>query len=244
MSAVRRIRSLAGAEALLLRRNPMALLTGVLTPVGLTLAVRAAPPAGQTVVIGTSLATGLAGFAMLALVYYNLVTILVARREELMLKRLRTGECTDAEILAGAAVPSALLAWGQIALAIGVFALRWPANIVVLLLGLVLGTLVFGLLAALSTTVTRTVEMAQVTTLPVLAVSSIFAVPGAIGGLPPVLTDVGQWLPMSRVVELVHQGLTGAGSLSDVLAPVLVLCAWVAVAGWATRRWFRWEPRR
>lgn len=244
MSAARRIRALAGAETLLLRRNPMALLTGAFTPVALTLAVRAAPASGQPTVSGASLATGLAGFALLALVYYNLVTILVARREELMLKRLRTGEATDAEILAGAAVPSVVLAWGQIAVAVGVFALRWPGNIAILLLGTVLGTLVFGLLAALSTTLTRTVEMAQVTTLPVLAVSCIFAVPGALGGLPPFVTDIGQWLPMSRVVELVHQGLNGSGRLSDAVAPTLVLAAWAVAAGWATRRWFRWEPRR
>ena len=191
-----------------------------------------------------SLTTGLAGFALLSVVYYNLVTILVARREELMLKRLRTGEATDVEILAGAATPSVLLAWGQIVLAIGIFSLRWPGNIAALVLGLTLGTLVFGLLAALSTALTRSVEMAQITTLPVLAVSALFALPGAFDGLPKPITEIGQWLPMSRVIELIHQGMTGSGRLTDAVAPVLVLSAWVVVAGWATRRWFRWEPRR
>jgi ABC-2 type transport system permease protein len=36
---------------------------------------------------------------------------LVARREELALKRLRTGEATDAEILAGTVAPAVAIAW-------------------------------------------------------------------------------------------------------------------------------------
>ena len=212
MSAIRRIRALAGAEALLLRRNPMALLTGILTPVSITLVVRFGQPPGKPAPSSASIIASLAGFAFLGVVYYNLVTILVARRQELMLKRLRTGEATDAEILVGAATPSVLLAWAQIALAFGIFSLRWPGNVVVLLLGLVLGTLVFGLLAAISTTLTRTVEMAQITTLPVLALSAVFAFPGALSAMPRPVATAGQWLPMSRAVELIQQGMTGSGS--------------------------------
>ena len=113
-----------------------------------------------------------------------------------------------------------------------------------MLLGLVLGTLVFGLLAALSTALTRTVEMAQITTLPVLALSAVFALPGALTAMPKPVATAGQWLPMSRVVELIQQGMTGSGRLADALASVLVLTAWTLAAAWATRRWFRWEPRR
>ena len=73
---------------------------------------------------------------------------------------------------------------------------------------------------------------------------ALFALPGAFDGLPKPITEIGRWLPMSRVIELIHQGMTGSGRLMDAVAPVLVLSAWVVVAGWATRRWFRWEPRR
>ncbi len=71
--------------------------------------------------------------------------------------------------------------------AVAVFGIAPPVNAVLTLAALILGTAVFALLAAVSSAATRTVEMAQVTTLPVLV---------------------------------------------------------IAVAGWAARRWFRWEPRR
>jgi len=56
-------------------------------------------------------------FALLSAVYCNLVTALVARREQLVLKRLRTGESTDPEILTGTAAPAIAIAWAQIAVA-------------------------------------------------------------------------------------------------------------------------------
>jgi ABC-2 type transport system permease protein len=65
-------------------------------------------------------------FALLSAVYYNLVTALVARREQLVLKRLRTGESTDPEILAGTAAPAIAIAWAEIAVA-AVAAVAWIA---------------------------------------------------------------------------------------------------------------------
>src|ERR1035441_3902167 len=57
------------------------------------------------------------------------------------------------------------------------FGMARPANAVLALVALVLGTAVFALLAAVTAAVTRTVEMAQVTTLPVLII------PVALSGL-------------------------------------------------------------
>ena len=68
-----------------------------------------------------------------------------------MLKRLRTGELTDAEILAGTVAPAVAIAWGQILLgtvaAVAVFDLRLPVNPVLVLAAVVGGTAVFVLLA-------------------------------------------------------------------------------------------------
>ena len=150
-----RIAALARAEGVLLRRNRIALLTALALPVAMVFALKAAPAvvdAGGSRGVGATLLTGLTAFALLLAVYYNLVAALVARREELVLKRLRTGETTDAEILAGTAAPAIAIAWAQIAMptvaAVAVFSVAPPANAVLTLVALILGTAVFALLAA------------------------------------------------------------------------------------------------
>jgi ABC-2 type transport system permease protein len=225
----------------------------------MTVLIRVGQPAGAgPEVSGAAVLVSLTAFALLAVVYFNLVTTLVARREELMLKRFRTGEMNDGEILAGSVAPAVALAWSQIVLAaiVGVAALHLgrPVNPVLVLVAALLGTAVFVLLAAVTTVATPTVEMAQVTATPVLIASAFVGVLGPVGDFPEPIRLVASVLPMPRVVELLNLGLTGstaqggqvgtAASFGHALVPVLILLAWVSAAGWATRRWFRWEPRR
>jgi ABC-2 type transport system permease protein len=183
---------------------------------------------------------------------------MVARREELVFKRLRSGEITDAEILAGTAAPAVAIAWIQVAVAAvaagAASGIDLQANALLVPAAVLLGTAVFVLLAAVTTVVTRTVELAQVTTLPVLMLSLVFS-----GMLFPLATlteplrSVAHALPLTPVVELMRLGLTGtaadgrhlglAATFGAAVIPVLVLAAWIAAGTWAARRWFRWEPR-
>jgi ABC-2 type transport system permease protein len=225
---------------------------------GLKALPSAAVPGGASGT-GAALLTGLTAFVLLFAVYYNLVTTLVGRRDQLVLKRLRTGETTDGEILAGTAVPAIAVAWAQIAVvgvaAVAVFGLAPPANAVLAVLAVVLGSAVFVLLAAVSTAVTRSVEMAQITTLPVLIIPVAFSgLMFRLAMLPDPLRWVAEALPLTPVVELMRLGLTGtaadghhlglAASFGTAAVPVLVLAAWIAAGRWAAHRWFRWEPRR
>lgn len=227
-----RVAALARAEGILLWRNRLALLNAVILPAALVGSLKSFGGLGASGAhdFGAMLLTGLTAFALLIAVYYNLVTAMVARREELVLKRLRTGEATDGEILAGTAalVPVALI----------------------------LGTAVFVLLAAVTAAVTRTVQLAQVTTMPALWLPLVFSgLLFPLAMLPEPLRWVAEALPLTPVMELLRLALTGttaagghhlglAATFSAAVIPVLVLTAWIAAAGWAARRWFRWEPRR
>jgi ABC-2 type transport system permease protein len=256
-----RIRALGRAEALLLWRNPVALITALVFPAMMTAIFASSGifEEAEGLDLGEGVVMALAATTLLFVVYYNLVTALVARREDLVLKRLRTGEATDAEILAGTALPSVLLGWAQIvvatASAIVAFGVGVPVNAALVVAGLVLGTVVFVLLAAASTAVTRNVEMAQVTTMPVLlgplAFSGLFF---PLDELPGPLTAVATAMPLTPVVDLLRLGLVGvaadgttvglAGSFRAAALPLALLCGWIYAGVWATRRWFRWDPRR
>ena len=257
----RRVWSLAQAEALLLWRNRTALVNALVMPLATVFLLKSSGAFDRSGTPGTgaSLVTSLAAFTLILVVYYNLVTALVGRREELVLKRLRTGELSDAEILAGTATPAIALAWAQVAVggvaAGAVFGMGAPVNAGLVLAALVLGTAVFVLLAAASTAVTRNVEMAQVTTMPVvfvpLALSGLLI---PLDALPPALERVAQVMPLTPVVDLLSLGLAGVtadgrsvdfvGSLAPAAGPLAVLTGWLVLGAWATRRWMRWEPRR
>ncbi|WP_112267981.1 ABC transporter permease [Lentzea terrae] len=194
---------------------------------------------------GVPLVIGLIGFVLVMAVYYNLVTTFVARREELVLKRLRVGELTDPEILLGASLPSVVVALGQMALfavIVGVMTgVSLPSRPWFLLVGIVGGVIVFVLLAAASSAFTRTVEMAQVTSLPVLmacVLGSGLFIPLSV--MPEGVASVLRLLPLTPVLDLLRAGWHGG----PVLQPLIILAAWIALGTYAVRRWFRWDPRR
>jgi ABC-2 type transport system permease protein len=199
------------------------------------------------------------GVTLVFLTYYNLVTTYVARREDLVLQRMRTGELTDGEVLAATAVPTLLVTVGQLLLiTVGVAVLggwRAPADVVLPVLAVLLGVVLMVALATASTVFTRTPESAQITTLPVVVVAT------ALSGLffpltvlPEWLAPVARLLPVTPVVELVQLGLAGRTWDGEAVAgaelwwaalgPLGTLLAWTAIAGVATAWWFRWAPRR
>jgi ABC-2 type transport system permease protein len=258
-SARRRVLALASAEIRLLLRNRTAAAYSVLGPVLMLGSVAAIAVSNGTELDGPGLVASAIGITLVLVAYYNLVTTFVARREELVLQRMRTGELTDGEVLLGTAVPTLLVTVVQVlVVALGVVALGWwsaPVDVVLPLLAVLGGGALMVVLAAASTSFTRTVEAAQFTTLPLVLVATLFSgllVP--LSGLPGPVAEVCRLLPLTPVIELSRLGLVGetwtgravdtAGAWAAAPVPLAVLAGWLVVGAVIARRVFRWAPRR
>ncbi|MFE7277714.1 ABC transporter permease [Streptomyces sp. NPDC057623] len=249
---VGRMTALARAEVTLLGRSRGTLFAAMFVPLLLPFSVREAAKGMDLAEAGLSLGTVVLpasiGFSLLYAVYATLVSVYTARREELVLKRLRTGELKDTEILAAAALPAVVTGIAQsLVLAVGCAVLLdvgAPEAPHLAVLGLLLGVVLCASLGAVTASFTRTVESAQVTTLPVVFLSMIFSgmfVPLEV--LPDRVASVCEFLPLTPVITLLRGGWTGDLSAYEAIGPVLTGLAWTVLGVLAVRRWFRWEPR-
>jgi ABC-2 type transport system permease protein len=258
-SSRRRVLALAAAEIRLLLRNRTAVVNTVLLPLALVAAVGAITVSNGGEVDGPGFLASAIGVTLTFVTFYNLVTTFVARREELVLQRMRTGELTDAEVLLGTAVPTLLVTVVQVVLvAVGVVVLgEWsaPVDVVLPVIALLGGGALMVVLAAVSTSFTRTVEAAQFTTLPlVLTATMLSGLVIPLSDFPEPLAAVGRFLPLTPVLELSRLGLAGktwagqavdtAGAWAAAPLALAVLAAWLVGGTILARLVFRWAPRR
>lgn len=246
---VRRTVALARAELFLLRRNKTMLYTIVGMPVAIValLAVaggdRLATPTGAAGAVSMLTAS-----ILLFVVYYTVLSAAVARREEGVLQRLRTGESTDGEILTALSLPAVattvVMELVLVVTGILVLGLPLPVDVLPVVLAVLLGAVALAVLALLTTAITRTLESAQITCLPVVAVCTLgggFAVP--LDVLPLALRTVAEFTPLAPVVELFRAGWIGGASGPETTAQVGVLVGWIVLGGIAVRATFRWSQR-
>ncbi|MFE3632439.1 ABC transporter permease [Streptomyces goshikiensis] len=250
-----RLAALGRSELTLLVRNRGALTVALLMPLLMVFVLRSTLSGVDGVggegraSLGEATLTGGIGMVLVLVVYMSLVSAYVARREELVLKRLRTGEARDLEILAGTALPAAVLAVGQVlVLAVaGAAALdaRMPREPLLLAAAVLAAVVLLAGASALTSSFTRNVESAGITTLPLFLVtalgSGLFVAPES---LPGQLASVCELLPLSGVMTLVRAGWTGGAGTGDLLRAGLTTLAWIMITVFAVRTWFRWEPRR
>ncbi len=258
----RRILALARLELTMLRRNKTALFNALmLGPLMVALISSfdlpgaTADPAGRA----TSLLIALAVFSLVFASYYTLCTTAVARREELTLKRLITGDLTKPEVLVAISVPCFAVILGQVvvgALAIALLVGRPTAvNPVLAVLGLLLGFSALAVLGYATAIVTRTVEAAQITTLLPLGV--LIALSGSMfpfALMNPGLRIVAELSPLGAVNALMHLGLSGttpegevvdlAATFVEAVPPTVALVAWTLLGAILVARLLPWEPRR
>lgn len=254
----RRTMSLVSAEALLLQRNRTALVNSVLLPL---LVVGCVPLLGLSSSTGvlSGLPVTAVGVTLTFVTYYNLVATFVARREGLVLQKMATGELTGTEILLGTAAPTLCITVGQILLVVagvGVLGgLTAPVDVVLPVLAVAAGAALMAVLAAVSSSFTRTPEMAQVTTLPVMfASTALSGVLFPLTLLPDALAASARLLPLTPVVELTRLGLLGrtwdgsavdwTGAWTAAVVPLAVLAVWLVGGVRLARSTFRWAPER
>ncbi|WP_328742424.1 ABC transporter permease [Streptomyces caniferus] len=248
-----RLLSLGRAELTLLGRNRTALYTSLFLPIAMAFAMKQAVSsmnlAGTGLSVETVLLPGTLGCVLIFAVYSTVTGAYVARREELVLKRLRTGELRDLEILTGTALPSVLLGLAQCALlaVLGSLALGTdlPTAPHLLIVGVLLGMVTVVGLAAATSAFAKSTEAAQLTVLPFTLLSlagSGVMVP--LDVFPENFAAFLEILPLSPAIELIRDGWTGAGEVKETLGQLITGLAWAGLALFAVQRWFCWEPRR
>ncbi|MFJ2821582.1 ABC transporter permease [Streptomyces toxytricini] len=188
-----------------------------------------------------------AGILLIFSLYSSVTGLYVARREELVLKRLRTGEASDAVILAGGASMYVAVAVVQIvvvAVALSAMFGAAPRQLAAAAAGLVTGIVLMIAMAAATAALCRTAESVMVATLPaifVLPMVSGIYVPREV--LPEPVADALLWAPLSPTVDLFRSGWTGELGLGESVVRVAIAAVWTALFVWVAARRFRWEPR-
>ncbi|MBF6129931.1 ABC transporter permease [Nocardia brasiliensis] len=257
----RPLAALAKAEYLQFRRNKTLMYLATLFPVGIPLAlyfiaIKDTAPTTSTAAVTFEL---LALSALLFVQYYSVLSMVTTRRSEGVLKRLRTGESADWQIMLAPAVPGALatLACTVVVAAVvygtGAPAAVNPAAIVLALLG---GIVLFSLLALATSAVTKNAEAAQITSLPVMTIAML-GLASIRKVLPDRLADLADWTPFAAVSDLVSLGASGrlataattdpaldfAGTCAELGRPFATLAIWTVLALALTRKSFRWDDR-
>jgi ABC-2 type transport system permease protein len=245
---------LARLDLILLWRNKTAMFTVVGMPVlfgGLLLT------GGDGALVQGA---GILGLFLVFAVFANLTTLYTARREEHSLKRLRGTALSDAQILGG----SVLMAGGMYALqALALLAVMGtalggglPADPLLLAAGLLLGVIVFALLAFVTSGLSPTSESTQLTVLPVMF-ACMAGVLFPVDDAPAAVQEAMRWIPLTPVVEIAktaylgqdhaspgaHPELGYAEGWTACLRPFAVLAVWILAGRALAGRLFRWEPR-
>ncbi|MXG88834.1 ABC transporter permease [Nocardioides flavescens] len=238
---VRRTLALTKANARLLVRNRTTFLYALVMPLVPMVIVFAS--GGASDAAGANAVTSVLLMAVLFPVFYNVLSQVVTRRDELVLKRLRTGEVTDREIALSIALPGVAIALAVAVVTVPVSlvaGLPLPSNPAVYLLGALVSSVVFAALAFWTAAWTRNAEAGQMTSVPVM----VLAVAGTlVAAVPDRVAQVLEATPGGAMYELVRTGWYGAGGVGDAVEPLVVLAAWGVVAVSLARRSMRWEPR-
>ena len=188
--------------------------------------------------------------ALLFSVYYNLLSSMVTRRDELVLKRLRTGETRDSELLLSMALPGVTVTLVLSVVLIGLGAalgLPLPLNPLLFAATVLVACAAFASLAIWTAAWTRNAEAAQMTSVPIILLTVVGSqqFPDSWSRF----VDLTPGAALDGLMRLTWFGRDGdatvdlSASWAAAGPPLLVLALWTGLGAWLAHRSMRWEPR-
>ncbi len=194
------------------------------------------------------LLAGMLGYGCISTSFAGLAIMLVIRREQGILKRLRATPLPPATYL-GAVLTSIVLVFALetvLMIAIGriAFDTALPARPVSLAAALLLGAVSFAALGVGLSSVIRSAEGASAVVnaiyLPVSFISGAFFSPASFPAFLEAIADV---LPLVYFIELVRDVMLYGDQIWDKPTAVAVIAAWGVFGLVVSVRSFRWSPR-
>ena len=240
-----RFGSLIRAEFILLRRNSIQLFYAFIMPIAAPFLFRSLSEDEGVDGILAATVTMILLFGLVFVSYYNPLSAIVTRREQSVLLRLRAGEVSAPTILTAIAAPGfiigLLMAAATIAVSVQALDLPVPTNIPLILLTLVLTVTMLIVFAYATAIVTRTAESAQITSMPIIMIALLGAAVPLLPESDSLLYEAAQFLPTAPVAELLAAGWFGPAD--DLVRPILIIVAWIALAALYCMKSFRWAKR-
>jgi ABC-2 type transport system permease protein len=194
------------------------------------------------------LLAGMLGYGCISTTFAGLAIMLVIRREQGILKRLRATPLPPTTYLT-AVLTSIVLVFGLetvLMISIGriAFDTALPDRFLSLAAALLLGSVSFAALGVGLSSVIKSAEGASAVVnaiyLPVSFISGAFFSPAS---FPAFLEAIAEVLPLVYFIELVRDVMLHGDRIWDNPTAVAVIAAWGALGLVVSVRSFRWEPR-
>ncbi|WP_017581483.1 ABC transporter permease [Nocardiopsis valliformis] len=189
--------------------------------------------------------------------------VFAARRESLVLKRLRVSGVPQTAIFGGVVLVVVLFSLALTVLIVGGITAMggtMPKDPVLLLVAVLLSAVAMSLVGLLITPLVRSAESAQMfSVVPMMALLLTGGIFFPLDLMPDAVRSVVQFLPVAPAAELAQAAYTGydvfggyegaealgtAALWTNALPAVGVMLAWIVVLSLLVRRYFKWDPRQ
>ncbi len=187
---------------------------------------------------------GVAGMSVMATTFTALAYVLVYRREEGILKRVRGTPMPAASYLGGMIASAVLNALVQVLLVVVIghviYDVSWPADWLLLAGFSILGVICFGALGVAFAHAIPNVDSGpawvNAVFLPLIFISGVFY---SSDSLPGVLKAVAEALPLKHLIDGLSAAIVGGGG--DTLGSAAVVGLWTVAGLLLAVRYFRWS---